>query len=623
MYNLSVKQVKEFFGEKTYSRGFKYFEDGYVVLGVKKGDKLFGRVIGSTADPYRVVVELRDDTIYSRCSCPVGEMCKHGVALLLQWIKDEKSFIDADDLIDSLRNKDKDEIIELMVKLMEEDPLLVVKISTLYEDKRKVNLDAISGRIKYLLRGFLDYYEIPRVVRELRDVKTIADRFAKEESFREAVEIYIMLIEKGVDAFNNGVDDSNGFLGDFIVECIEDFNRSVRRLDVDEKLSLIDRIIKIVEMEDYGLDTEELFFGVVTRENIEVLEEKLISRIPRESCYYRSRILDILSSLYDSFDSKDDVIRVLKKIGLKDEEDYVRLAKKLISYDMVDEAFNYIRTGLKQGHSFQLCELYFDLLNQFLDRFEVDEYETIDIAIKLLSSIFFQLEIYKPIRDVLKKLQIYDSFIRTVKNKCNSNTAVSILLNDGYIDDAIEIAVSSRNLYPSKLLETADKAYSKGRERDAWKLVSKALKQDSLISGDYIDLLKFFAEKIDEDQLGDIINSINNVSIAEVFIEILLNRNQEYAAVLIERFIEYIDIDKLKKYLKRLDKDFTLKISQSWINEFINRSYIYYDASIEILLIMKEKMDEEEWNRYIELFIENNKGKKKLLKKMRDANLSI
>lgn len=37
----SLEELKNVFGSKTYSRGFNYYKNGHVCLGVKKDDKLW------------------------------------------------------------------------------------------------------------------------------------------------------------------------------------------------------------------------------------------------------------------------------------------------------------------------------------------------------------------------------------------------------------------------------------------------------------------------------------------------------------------------------------------------------------------------------------------------------
>jgi len=59
---------------------------------------------------------------------------------------------------------------------------------------------------------------------------------------------------RGLEYFENGVDDSDGTLGGFVIECVNDFKVNVEKLGEEQKRALIYKIMDIIEVEDYGLD---------------------------------------------------------------------------------------------------------------------------------------------------------------------------------------------------------------------------------------------------------------------------------------------------------------------------------------------------------------------------------
>lgn len=59
-----------------------------------------------------------------------------------------------------------------------------------------------------------------------------------------------------------------------------------------------------------------------------------------------------------------------------------------------------------------------------------------------------------------------------------------------------------------------------------------------------------------------------------------------------------------------------------WINEFVNRSHVYYNDVLDILGKLREIVDEVEWRTYISGFLKVNKGKKKLVEMIKDAKLA-
>jgi superfamily II DNA or RNA helicase len=83
------------FDPVTASRGEAVFRAGRVLsLREEAAGRLAGEVEGSRGETYRTTLTLVSNgavtSATSRCSCPVGAHCKHGVALLLAWLHDRR-----------------------------------------------------------------------------------------------------------------------------------------------------------------------------------------------------------------------------------------------------------------------------------------------------------------------------------------------------------------------------------------------------------------------------------------------------------------------------------------------------------------------------------------------------
>ncbi|MHA1377260.1 MAG: hypothetical protein ACTSRG_02650 [Candidatus Helarchaeota archaeon] len=625
---ITEDEMKQQFGETTFIRGVGYFKNKYVETGVKKGNKLFGKVIGSVPEPYRVTIEITD-RIYSLCSCPVRDMCKHGVALLLQWLEDKSLFIDADDLLDSIKKRSKKDLIEILSSIIENYPIITSKLTLSEEIKEKrINIEAISKRIGNVANGYIDYYAVPGVVGNLEQIKKMGEILTDDGLFKNAVEFYFLLIEKCVDLFESGVDDSSGMLGDFAIECVEDCKHNLKKLEDKEKKNMINKIIELIKVEDYGLETEELLYGVATRNNIPMIEKNLLKVIPTNGDYlhieyHRGKVLELLSDLYSYLDLYEDALRVIKEAGLKFKSDYVRLAMILIEQGKDMEAFEYVREGLQiEGKKdFLLFKLYIHLLNRLMDKKKglecIKVEEIIKVTLEILSSHFIPDE-YELIKGAFKKIGMYEQLISTIKTKCKGNIVIAVLLNDGYSKDAVEYALTSNELHPIYYIKIAKTAKEKGNKDAANKLTFKALRS-GLISVDATvnELIRLFIKTSNEGELVEAIRYIHNNSLAKIFAEALMTRNQEYATRIIKKFMCEIEKRQIKDFALKLDNKLAKEICHSWINIFANRSHIYYDDVIDFLIILKEKVNVQEWNNYISRFIKDNKGKKKLLEKIR------
>lgn len=84
-YTFDVFTAGQVFGSAVWSRGKRYFADGYVMNVTAQGDTLVAEVLGSGRNTYRVVITPVTDPrhLTTICSCPVGMNCKHAVCVLL------------------------------------------------------------------------------------------------------------------------------------------------------------------------------------------------------------------------------------------------------------------------------------------------------------------------------------------------------------------------------------------------------------------------------------------------------------------------------------------------------------------------------------------------------------
>jgi len=129
MTKLSENAIRDIFGDTTFLKGLDYYNHGYVSNTVKIGDILYSQVIGSSAKPYEVRAFITDAETSTKCTCPVGFMCKHGAALLLKWINEPSSFVDADRFLLSLERISKGEIINIIEKIIKHNPSLITEFS--------------------------------------------------------------------------------------------------------------------------------------------------------------------------------------------------------------------------------------------------------------------------------------------------------------------------------------------------------------------------------------------------------------------------------------------------------------------------------------------------------------
>jgi uncharacterized Zn finger protein len=118
-----------------------------VLIAIRFKDKVFGEVAGTD----RYVTNVRLDSLSSICTCPVRWNCKHGVALLLQFLSG--NYVDGNRIMHHLENAERSELLKILKSLIEDDPMLLLNIQqTRVEPSVKLKA-SIQKQIKEMLQS--------------------------------------------------------------------------------------------------------------------------------------------------------------------------------------------------------------------------------------------------------------------------------------------------------------------------------------------------------------------------------------------------------------------------------------------------------------------------------------
>ena len=620
MRNVEKREILEKFGKKTYYRGEDYFSDSHVVTGVKKEDMLYGTVRGTEQSPYHTWVQITDD-IYSGCSCPVGALCKHGVALLLQWQEDKASFIDVDDLLLLLQKKQKEDLVNMIALLLEKNPLLAEQIAFIEcVSRKKVTGSDISKQWDQFLSKHEYYVSLSEFTMEFTALKSVGDTYASENYVESAVEVYLSLLKEGITLYEYVMEDIDDTGTEVMMECIEDVIMLLDQLSEEQKTKYIPDIMELIQKDEHGLGSGRVLLKTASRENLPIIEHLILESLESlsEGTFQREHMLDILADLYVKFSMYSKATKMMKDMGLRDASDYYRIAKVYSSSGDNKTAFDYVRKGLSisDSDSYNLERLYFTLLHTLLNTGmapAIDVQEALSVAVNLISH-YYSLQQFGSIKHVFETMGKYELLISEIKEKCDATDAVEILLHEKKVDELIDFACSSDTLPAQDFMTVALLARKKGDTKTSLYLMSKALKRGVLLSDSNRDeMISFFVRESDD----EIIKSVmNNVSIGAVkpFVTALIGRNQEYAMKILRDRVYELDIDEMKEYVVHLDPENAEKICQVWIEHAVNRSR--YDDAVEILQVLKNRMEEKEWESYISSFKSTHYRKRNLMAKM-------
>ncbi|MFU8766187.1 MAG: hypothetical protein ACNA7I_00705 [Candidatus Methanoperedens sp.] len=634
MTELTEDEIREIFSDKTFFKGQDYYDGGHVLRPVKIENTLYAQVLGSASSPYEVRAYIADSNISTECTCPVGNMCKHGVALLLQWVNDASSFIDADKFIQTLENMNKDEIINILKNIIKQNPSLVAEFSTETGEKPEVNIKAISDKISWIVSGELDYDHIWDAVKKLEEVKRSADGLMEKESYKGAAEIYLALVKGALEAYNNCVDDSDGGLDDFVSECIDDFNECVKKItDTSFKNEFLEKIVGIIDNEDYGLDTEKMLMGIISMENIARVEGHFLEKLMyiRKASggfsytYKKDKIIRLLVELYDLLGKPDEKLR-LAQYELVNREDYIRLAEVLAQEERFEEALDAVKKGLllPEERTTHLSELYFNIAKVLVkDKPDlIDSKSSLAAALEMMSR-HFDAKKYEKARDVFfctGKIDELKSALRT--GHVNRDNAVRAFLHDGELNAVIEM-IHADPVSSSVIIEASSAAADKGLRNESATLTRLALERGLFDARPPIrTLLDVMMDVSSKEELCDLTGRIlrmERAGTAILLLPYLMKKEPGLAARLTKKFLNEIPVELVAQVAMAAPDDGT-DLCMMRINEDVLRSHVNYDKAVLLLTAMRDiyaaKGNEAKWVEFIRGFAAEHKGKRKLMERV-------
>ena len=650
------RRLSGIFGERTLKRGREYFEDQRVMERIKFKDSLWGRVSGSRSEPYKVSVSVDvKGNIETRCSCPVRSMCKHAAALSLCWIKEPDSFADGTEIIKSLEGKSKEELATLIKEVLQSNPGLIpdfeVKMG-MASGEPGINLEAVERKITHALCRNLDYYHVGEAVGELRDVQEIADSLARKSKFRDSANLYLLLVEGCVDVLENGADDSDGEIGGLAEECISSFNECMMKVEENSfKDSLLPRVTRLYEREDHDVETQHMFAGVVTRENIKRIEKELQRQLDQYTRkhggddfylrYKKREVKKILIELYKRVENPSEALK-LARTEVKDMEDHVLAATVLIQEGEYHEALETIRGGSKLGdvrNGYHLHDAYLQLMEALIHEGrgrEIDIDEALGHAVSLIAATAWGLDVeeYRRIRAMFSKLGASKRLISAARERLRETAAlVELLLEEEDVHGAAEALEFVREDKGKLAISVAEMARKKGPTDMSIRLTSIALKNGYEFS--YSDekpaksLIRELLGKASTEELKDIVLDLKVGKEVSMFIaEELATKAPGLARDVIDDIIEICESEKLTSIVKKIAKlnpDEAVKLCNIWISKFVSRSHVYYNDAVRMLKIVKKALltsgDETDWKKYISAFRAKYGTRKKLIEKIEAAGI--
>lgn len=142
---ITKSDIQSLATDKSYDRGYDYYEEGYVENMKKRGNVISAEVEGSEYDLYQVQIKLNESGIESTsCSCPYdwGGICKHIVATFLNYVNDPEAFVELPSVETLLSGLNEDALRKILIQLLDNRPSLIEKV-----EKEVVTLEKVLDNL--------------------------------------------------------------------------------------------------------------------------------------------------------------------------------------------------------------------------------------------------------------------------------------------------------------------------------------------------------------------------------------------------------------------------------------------------------------------------------------------
>ncbi len=343
----------------SFSRGQEYFRNNQIINGQVQGMVLKSQALGT--DTYRVKVTLNQHGIdVTSCSCPVGGLCKHVVALLLTWIHRPQEFQEIAELRNTLDQRSKEQLIDLILLLIDRapelEPLLGLPVVGKTPSKTKIEpaalLRQMTGRSR---RGRYDDDEYGGGYDRAEPVIELGEQYAKTQDWGNAITVFATVAKELTDDYEEYADHEGG-LGDTLGRCIEGLGQCLDQSgDADDRADALQALFDV-----YIWDLRQGGIG----ESDGVTEQILAVVTPEEKALVAGWVKAALPSFNSSY--SDWAKRALGQFLLSlqmdelNDEEYIRICRETNRYsELLNRLFQLGRVAeaLKEAEKISDYEL--------------------------------------------------------------------------------------------------------------------------------------------------------------------------------------------------------------------------------------------------------------------------
>ena len=141
--DINERQIGILDQENTDGEGWDYYCNGQIIRAAVFGNRITGTVREFTEE-FDVMIRVDLHEITTSCTCGTRQgVCKHIVALLYSWIHDKQDFINIGDQIKRLHSMEKQQLIDVIERIIQNDPINVRFFSEYSYDLEEVDVEGL------------------------------------------------------------------------------------------------------------------------------------------------------------------------------------------------------------------------------------------------------------------------------------------------------------------------------------------------------------------------------------------------------------------------------------------------------------------------------------------------
>lgn len=344
---LTEQTIRNWTDAGSFQRGTGYYHQDRILNPRRQERTLKAQCLGSMPQPYRVEVTLGESgPVVGHCSCPIGAggHCKHAVALLLTWLHEPESFTQVAALEDTLRDLGKDQLIDLIHRMLDREPdlesLVELQILSQPNVSKQINAARIQQQTSQAMRsGRGDWQDGYYIAQQLIDIVTLGDSYAEHEDWRNAATVYATIAKTILEDYGYVYDDEGDVLGP-VYDCVRGLGLCLTEITGDKiRGDILQTLFHIYrwDMNFGGVGISDEVPGIILEETCEKEQEALSSWIykalPNAREWSRQQYGYFLLDLKGDQLDDEAYLQICRETALT-----LPLVERLLTLHRVDEA---------------------------------------------------------------------------------------------------------------------------------------------------------------------------------------------------------------------------------------------------------------------------------------------